>query len=128
MESWFCSFDVIDIIGKDSLYIDDVDRNLLYQTIQIIDSNMIIIIHGTDTIDITAKSLNDKMIDKKIVLTGAMIPYSINPIEATANFACAWGYINAIEDSGISISLNSIVGDYKDIKKDRVNGKFIRYQ
>ena len=40
-------------------------------------SNRIIITHGTDTITNTAKLIsNQKLINKTIILTGAMIPYA----------------------------------------------------
>ena len=125
MNRWFCDFEVENIIGKDSLFIDDSDREEIYNSIIESDSDKIIIIHGTDTIDLSAKYLSDKNINKKIVLTGAMIPYSINPIEATANISSAIGYINALDKSGIYICLNGVMGDFREIIKDREVGRFV---
>ena len=125
MKIWFSNYEIESIIGKDSLFIDNNDREKIYNRIMEIDSDKIIIIHGTDTIDLTAKYLAKKDISKKIVLTGAMIPYSINPIEATANLSSAIGYINGIDKDGIYISLNGVMGDYREIIKDRANGRFM---
>ena len=124
-QKWFYKFDeILEIVSKDSLDIDDIDRLKIVETIRELQSNQIIIIHGTDTIDITAKYIDCAKIDKKIILTGAMMPYSIDSIEATANLTSAYGYIKAIEKNGVYISMNGAIGDYKDILKDRELGRF----
>jgi L-asparaginase len=87
--------------------------------------NDIIVIHGTDTMDITAEYLADGDLDKRIILTGAMTPYSIDPIEATANLASAFGYLQTLDDDGIYIAMNGIFGSYDKVSKDRKNSKFI---
>jgi L-asparaginase len=46
--------------------------------------------------DLTAKYLDEKIKDKTIVLTGAMLPISINKIEATLNFSQAIGFLTQI--------------------------------
>ena len=48
------NFELFNIISKDSLDIDTDDRKLLITTINNLKNDKIIIIHGTDTIDITA--------------------------------------------------------------------------
>jgi len=121
---WFCEFDIISIIGKDSLDIDDKDREELLNIIIDNECDDIIVVHGTDTMDITAKLIAIKGIDKKIVLTGAMKPYSIEPIEATANLSSAYGFLKNIQDNGVYISMNGIIGDYRIIIKDRIKGQF----
>jgi len=122
---WLYEFEVVSIIGKDSLDIDDRDRTLLLATINLTKYQKIIIIHGTDTMDITAKYLADASLDRSIILTGAMVPYSIDPIEATANLASAYGYIISTDESGVYISMNGIVDIYRYVKKDRELGRFM---
>ena len=124
-QKWLCDFEVVSIIGKDSLDIDESDRMLLLATINLAKHQKIIIIHGTDTMDTTAKYLADASLSRTIILTGTMVPYSIDPIEATANFASAYGYISSIQDSGIFISMNGIICDHSDISKDRKLGRFV---
>ena len=124
-QKWLNRFDeIIDIIGKDSLDIDDSDRLEILETIKKAKNHKIIIIHGTDTMDITAQYLSKHNISKQIILTGAMMPYSIDPVEATANFASALGYIQAIEKNDIYISMNGIISKYKKVVKDRELGRF----
>ncbi|SFV60432.1 asparaginase [hydrothermal vent metagenome] len=124
-QKWLYELEVVSIIGKDSLDIDDGDRVLLLATINLAKHQKIIIIHGTDTMDITAKYLADASLDRSIILTGAMVPYSIDPIEATANLASAYGYINSIDSSGVYVSMNGIIGEYSNIVKDRQLGRFV---
>ena len=87
--------------------------------------NHIIIIHGTDTIDITASFLANYKLDKSIILTGSMVPYSIDSIEASANLASAYGYLQAINKNGIYISMNGIIGDFRTVIKDINKGVFV---
>ncbi len=122
---WQKDFEIISIIGKDSLDLTNNDRLLLLATINLSSHQDIIIIHGTDTMDMTASYLADSQLDKQIILTGSMVPYSIDSIEATANFSAAYGYLQALEKNGIYISMNGIVVSYQNITKDRVAGKFI---
>lgn len=122
---WLCKFEIINIIGKDSLDITNEDRLLLLATINHSKYNNIIVTHGTDTMDKTAAYLADDDVDKRIILTGAMVPYSIDPVEATANLSSAFGYLQTLNNNGIYIAMNGIFGSYNKIKKDRKNGKFM---
>ena len=123
-KAWLINLNIINIIGKDSLDMTDEDRLLLSQTIKDSTTGHIIVIHGTDTMDKTAELLAEHNLDKKIILTGSMIPFSINPIEATANFSSAYGYISTVEETGIYISMNGKIGSFKEIIKNREKGLF----
>ena len=122
---WLCKFKIINIIGKDSLHITNQDRLLLLATINHSKHDDIIVIHGTDTMDSTAVHLANADLDKRIVLTGAMLPYSIDPVEATANLASAFGYLQTLKDNGVYISMHGKFGSYTKILKDKKKGKFI---
>jgi len=123
-KNWLVNFKVINIIGKDSLDIDEKDREILLKTIKESSEQSIIIIHGTDTMDKSAKFLDEAHLEKVIILTGAMVPYSIDPIEATANFSSAYGYINAINKSGVYIAMNGVIKDYTSVIKNKEKGYF----
>ena len=121
---WLRDFNIINIIGKDSLDINNIDRETLVKTIKESYEESIIIVHGTDTIDKSAKFLDEANLEKEIILTGAMLPYSIDPIEATANFASAYGYLNAINKNGVYISMNGVIKDYISVIKNKEKGYF----
>ena len=118
-------FEVLNIISKDSLEMNDDDRELIVRTIKNCKNQNIIIVHGTDTMDLTAKYLDEKINDKTIVLTGAMLPISINKVEATLNFSQAIGFLNANIENGIYISMHGSVKNYKKLIKNRELGKFL---
>lgn len=124
---WLCEFEIINIIGKDSLDITTHDRMELLATIGHTHHEHVIIIHGTDTMSLTAEYLADAELEKSIVLTGAMVPYSIDPVEATANLCSAYGYLNALKQEGVYIAMNGAIGEHTQIKKDRSKGKFTLY-
>jgi len=121
---WLCKFKILNIIAKDSLDMTNQDRLELLAMISQSDHENIIIVHGTDTMDVTAEYLADAELEKCIILTGSMVPYSIDPVEATANLSSAYGYMNALEKEGIYIAMNGIIGAYDTVKKDRVKGRF----
>ena len=121
---WLTELNIVNIIGKDSLDINNDDRETIVKTIKVHNKQTIIIVHGTDTIDVTADYLHRADLNKEIILTGAMVPYSINPIEATANFCSAYGYINATDKSGIYISMNGVIKEYTHVVKNREKGCF----
>ena len=107
----------MNIIGKDSLDLSSHDRLELLALINQSSFSNIIVIHGTDTMTFTAEYLADAELDKRIVLTGAMVPYSIDPVEATANFSSAYGCIHIIEENGVFISMNGIFEKYDNSQK-----------
>jgi len=113
------------LIYKDSLDITKKDRAKIIKKIDTIKDDKIIIVHGTDTIDLTAKYIQKRVKNKIIILTGAMQPFSIEPIEATANIISAYGYIQNCKKNGVYIAMNGCIKPYKNIKKDRVAGVFI---
>ena len=118
-------FDVLNVISKDSLDMSDADREFIVKTIKNCKNENIIIVHGTDTMGLTASFIDEKVNDKTIVLTGAMLPISINKVEATLNFSQAIGFLNANIENGIYISMHGSVKNYKKLVKNREIGKFL---
>jgi len=121
---WQCEFEILNIIGKDSLDMSNQDRLELLATISQSEYHYLLIVHGTDTMDVTAAYLADADLEKSIVFTGAMVPYSIDPVEATANLSSAYGFIHALKEEGIFIAMNGVIGTYDKVKKDRAKGRF----
>lgn len=126
-KKWLGKFELISIIGKDSLDFTKNDRELLLETIKSTPvTSSIIVIHGTDTMDISAAYVSDADLPQTIIFTGAMTPFSIDSIEATANLASAIGFSIAQENFGVYIAMNGCFGSHKKIKKDRERGQFIK--
>ena len=123
-KAWINPLEVINIINKDSLDMTQKDRLLILKTVQKSSFERIIIIHGTDTMDQTAQYLYEKKLEKMIILTGAMVPFSINPIEATANFASAYGFLQGLNKHGVFIAMNGKIELHQILKKNRERGYF----
>ncbi|NKQ40987.1 MAG: asparaginase [Sulfurovum sp.] len=121
---WRTKLNIITIIGKDSLDIDEDDRVLLLDAIRESEFRDIIIIHGTDTMDQSAKKIYAANIDKRIVFAGAMTPYRVDKVEATANIAMAYGFLQADIDNGVYISMNGVIGEFDKVIKNRETKRF----
>ena len=117
--------EVLNIVSKDSLEMTDIDRKFIASTIKNCESENIIIIHGTDTIDLTSAFLEKEIQNKRIVFTGAMVPMSIEEVEATMNFSLALGFLSAKVENGIYLAMHGVVVNHKNLKKDRAVGKFL---
>jgi len=117
-------YKVLNIIHKDSLDMGDDDRQKIVDVIEESSYQKVIIIHGTDTMDKTALFLEERITDKCIILTGAMVPFSIDFVEATANISTAIGYILNCQTKGIYISMHGLVDIHNRVFKNREIGIF----
>lgn len=122
--AWLTEFEVLNIIGKDSLEMQEHDREMILTSVKNSQEKELIVVHGTDTMHLTAKYLANANLEKTIVLTGAMMPYAIKPIESACNLASAYGFIQANEKFGVFISMNGVIEDYKRVVKNKEKGYF----
>lgn len=118
-------FEMQNIVSKDSLEMDNNDRQIITDTVNKTSNENIIIIHGTDTVDLTSAFLRKQVSNKKIVFTGAMIPMSIDEVEATMNFSQALGFLSGNIENGIYLAMHGVVVDASKLIKDRSVGKFL---
>jgi L-asparaginase len=117
------SISVAGVIYKDSLEMEHHDRVLLGETVALSDEKIIIIVHGTDTMDVSAEYVASLGLEKVVVFTGAMIPFSIDATEATANLSMALGYAQNVSN-GVYIVMQGVMGRYDSVKKNKSVGKF----
>src|SRR6185503_2826364 len=73
----------------DSLEMTDQDRELIAHHCNSCDESQIVITHGTDTMTETAAVLSEKVKNKTVVLTGAMIPYKFGSSDGLFNLGSA---------------------------------------
>lgn len=118
------SYELLNIIHKDSLEMNEEDRELIVQTIQASSAHKVLIVHGTDTMDVTATFLALHVKDKIITLTGAMVPFSIDTVEATANFMLALGDLHVREKNGVYLAMHGAIASHGSIYKNRQKGIF----
>ena len=120
-------YEIKNIIHKDSLDMCENDRKEITKLIINSPQDKILIIHGTDTIDKTAEFLETKIANKTILLTGAMVPYSIDNVEANSNFSMSLGYLLNDTKYGIYISMHGLIDEHKKVYKNRDIGVFQRF-
>ncbi len=112
------------IISKDSLAFTDADRTRLCEAVETVPERTLVIIHGTDTMELSADWLQRRAVAKTVVLTGAMRPYEIDPVEATANLALACGFALADPATGVYLAMHGRVAPAGALTKDRRRGIF----
>jgi L-asparaginase len=109
---------------KDSLEMDDIDRELIVDNCCNASENQIIITHGTDTMTTTAQEIAKANLDKVIVLTGAMIPYKFGSSDGLFNLGGAIGFVQSLK-TGVYIAMNGKYFDYDKVEKNKESGEFI---
>ncbi len=108
---------------KDSLDMDDIDREIICQSAQSCEASKILITHGTDSMIETAQKLSS-ITDKTIVLTGAMIPYAFKNSDSLFNLGTAVGALLSLEE-GVYIAMNGHVFLWDQVHKDKLKGEFV---
>lgn len=116
------SFDLIPILRKDSLHLDDADRELIRATIAAQPTRHVLVTHGTDTMVETALCL-EAITDKTIVLTGALNPARFQGSDAVFNIGCAVGAVQCLPP-GVYIAMNGRVWRPREVRKNRGANRF----
>ncbi len=123
-----CEITISGTLYKDSLDMDNADRDLLCEIVANLEEREIVVVHGTDTMDKSAAVLARRLgtgEGRRVVLTGAMMPFSIDPVEATANLVSAVTAVPFLAP-GVYIAMHGLVLPYDKIRKNRESGLFER--
>lgn len=107
----------------DSLDMQDADRARVLAACQRADEAAIVIVHGTDTMRETAAVLGAAGLAKTVVLTGAMIPYSIANSDALFNLGFATAAAQTLPP-GVYVAMNGQVFSWDNVTKNRAAGVF----
>lgn len=116
------------ILAVDSLFMNEEMRERIAKAVLNSKEEAVIIIHGTDTMVETAKVIaktNDKQ--HVVVLTGAMIPYSLENSDAEFNLGVAYSAVQLLE-KGVYIAMGGRVYNYDEVKKNRERGVFEKWE
>jgi L-asparaginase len=116
------AFDVVPLLRKDSLDMDDADRRLVRDTIAAQAHRHILVTHGTDSMVETARLLQG-IEDKVIVLTGALNPARFQGSDAVFNIGCAVGAVQTLPD-GVWIAMNGRVWNPQQARQNRDANRF----
>ncbi len=116
------AFEVIPLLRKDSLHMDDTDRALIRDTIARLPHRHVLVTHGTDTMVETARALAG-LAGKVIVLTGALNPALFKGSDAVFNIGCAVGAVQSLDD-GVYIAMNGRIWNPQTVRKNREANRF----
>ncbi len=107
----------------DSLHMTSRDRLRILEACRQAPESQLIITHGTDTIVETAQLLGEAGLLKTIVLTGAMVPYTVFGSDSLFNLG---GSVTAVQllAHGVYIVMNGRIFDWDNVRKDRPRGIF----
>ena len=115
-------FRIKSILKKDSLDINQKERELIKKSVIECEEERIIIIHGTDTMVETAKFL-EEIKDKTIVLTGSMQPARFKKTDAIFNSGFAFAAALSLEN-GVYIAMNGKIFNSSNVRKNIDLGRF----
>ncbi len=107
----------------DSLDMDDEDRKVILGQCRKCDRDRIVITHGTDTMETTARLLGENITGKTIVLTGAMIPYAFGSSDGLFNLGSSLAFAQSLP-AGVYVAMNGRCFRWDNVRKNRDAGVF----
>jgi L-asparaginase len=107
----------------DSLHMQDVNRQHILASCRAAPEERIVIVHGTDTMVLTARVLGEARLPKAIVLTGAMIPYAIMSSDSLFNLGFALAAAQLLPH-GVYIAMNGRTFPWHNVRKNTASAVF----
>jgi len=114
---------ITELMMIDSLDMTEAHRAQILEECQNCPEEHIVITHGTDTMEKTAKMLGPAITDKTVVLTGAMVPYKFGSSDGLFNLGSALSFSQALP-SGVYIAMNGKVFHWNNVHKNKKIGEF----
>jgi L-asparaginase len=107
----------------DSLQMTDGDRQKILDRCAAVAEDRIVITHGTDTMEATARVLGERLGGKTIVLTGAMVPYQFGSSDGMFNLGTALAFVQTLAP-GVYVAMNGRCFPWNGVRKNRKEGVF----
>lgn len=115
--------DIRSLMMIDSIDMTLQDREIIAENCIKTNGSRILITHGTDTMVATAKVLAERVKDKIIVLTGALIPYTFGSSDGLFNLGSALSFVQILPP-GVYIAMNGRYFSWNNCRKNMKTGKF----
>jgi L-asparaginase len=107
----------------DSLDMTDADRARILAACRKAPEERIVITHGTDTMERTARKVGAAKLGKTIVLTGAMVPYTFGSSDGLFNLGSALAFAQSLS-AGTYVAMNGRCFPWDNVRKNRKLGVF----
>ncbi|MEI6737592.1 MAG: asparaginase domain-containing protein [Pseudomonadota bacterium] len=111
------------LMMKDSLFMNDDDRDVIARACKSAKEHAIIITHGTDTMEDTARYLAPRVKNKTVILTGAMVPYKFGSSDGLFNLGSALAYAQ-VNPTGVYVAMNGQCFAWDNVTKNKKKGVF----
>ena len=116
------AYQIESIMRKDSLDMTDADRLVVRAAVERSPEDRIVITHGTDTMIETARQLRG-ISGKRIVLTGAMVPYAFGSSDGLFNLGSALSFVQVLSP-GVYVAMNGTHLEWDQVRKNKQLGIF----
>jgi L-asparaginase len=110
------------LMQKDSLDMNDADRERIRAAVEAAPEHRILVTHGTDTMTHTAEVLAGVQ-DKTVVLTGALTPARFRASDAIFNIGAATAALQLLPP-GIYIAMNGRIFTAGKVRKNLDSNRF----
>ena len=117
------SVEIRTLMMVDSLEMTDENRELIAHQCNQCEEDKIVLTHGTDTMSETAKMLAQKVKDKTIILTGAMIPIKFGSSDGLFNLGSALAFAQTLP-AGVYVAMNGRYFNWDNVRKNKQTGMF----
>jgi L-asparaginase len=112
-----------ELMRIDSLEMGDAERARVLAACREAPEERIVITHGTDTMELTARAVGAAGLGKTIVLTGAMVPYTFGSSDGLFNLGSALAFAQALPH-GTYVAMNGRVFRWDNVRKNKTSGVF----
>ena len=107
----------------DSLEMTDAHREQALATCRSAEEQRIVVTHGTDTMELTARVPGAAGLKKTIVLTGAVVPYTFGSSDGLFNLGSALAFAQSLP-AGTWVAMNGRCLRWEHVRKNRSTGVF----
>jgi L-asparaginase len=115
--------DIRTLMMIDSLEMTELDRTIILDNCRKCKEDHIVITHGTDTMEETARILGEASMEKTIVLTGAMIPFKFGSSDGLFNLGSALAFAQTLP-RGVYVAMNGRYFRWDNVHKNKQTGEF----
>jgi L-asparaginase len=115
--------DVRTLMMVDSLDMSDADREIIRKNCESCPAERIVVTHGTDTMEVTARLLGRSIRDKTVVLVGAMVPYTFGSSDGLFNLGAAVAFVQCLPH-GVYVAMNGRCFAWDNVRKNKDIGEF----
>lgn len=129
------NINIVDLLSKDSLELTDEDRQRIVDAARTfgaeqgstLSTDGIVILHGTDTLEVTGRWLHERIAQPRIpiVLTGAMRPFEMTRSDALQNLTESI-FATGVLEPGVYCVAHGRALRFPGVRKERQRHTFVK--